>query len=266
MPRKQSGLQQMGYMLIEFFSKNMVVYLMLAVSVIGILGRALAGRRCRKLSHQAEDLVLAKDRELKQLRVHFESAYRLNHGEVRARSMVKHHLSGYHMMGMSIGRLEYADRTAALVCVLLAVSGFGVLFTHEQSIYACARVFFWGMGLAAADILLGMLMGFHSIAALCDSLTDYLENSLAARLSMEQEQRAASPARSSMRDDLFMKKEEPEETGLELYQEPASQIAATIEKEPQRAGAHEPAGRRLSDRDEQLIADVLKEYLGGKYS
>lgn len=255
-------------MLIEFFSKSMVIYLMLLVSVVGILGRALAGRRCRRLSHQAEDLVLAKDRSLKQLRVRFESAYRLNHGHVQARTLVHSHLSKYHMFGMSIGRLEYADRAAALLCVLLAVSGFGVLFTHGQSIYTCARVFFWGLGLAAADILLGMAVGFHSVASVCDHLTDYLEHSLAARLSMEQEQRSTSPVRSSMRDDLFMKKEEeePEETGLELYQEPASQIAATIEKEPPRTGGREAAGRRLSDRDEQLIADVLKEYLGGKYS
>lgn len=254
-------------MLIEFFSKSMAIYLMMFVSVLGILGRALAGRRCRKLSHQAEDLVLAKDRSLKQLRVRFESAYRLNHGHVQAGTLVHSQLSKYHMLGMSIGRLEYADRAAALLCMVLAVSGFGVLFTHEQSIYTCARVFFWGTGLAAADIFLGMIAGFHSVASVCDNLTDYLEHSLAARLSMEQEQRSTSSVRSSMRDDLFMKKEEePEETGLELYKEPAAQIAATIEKEPQRAGVRESAGHRLSDRDEQLIVDVLKEYLGDKYS
>lgn len=256
----------MGCMLIEFFSKSIVVYLMLFASVLGVVGRALAGRRCRKLSHQAKDLVLAKDRSLKQLRVHFESAYRLNHGHVHARTLVHSHMSEYHMFGMSIRRLEYADRAAALSCVLLAVSGFGILFTHEQSIYTCARVFFWGMGMAAADVLLGMIVGFHSAASVCDSLTDYLEHSLSARLFMEQEQRSTSSVRSSMRDDLFMKKEEPqEETGLELYQEPAVQIAATIEKEPQSSGVREAAGRRLSERDEQLIADVLKEYLGGKY-
>lgn len=257
----------MGYMLIDFFSKGMVIYLMLFVSVVGIVGRALAGRRCRRLLHQAEDLVLAKDRSLKQLRVRFESAYRLNHGNVQAGTLVHSQLSKYHMLGMSIGRLEYADRAAALLCLLLAVSGFGVLFTHGQSIYTCAGVFFWGVGLAVADVLLGMVAGFHSVESVCESLTDYLDHSLAARLSMEQAQRSTSPAHSSMRDDLFMKKEEPqEETGLELYQDPAAQIAATVEKEPPRSGVREAAGRRLSERDEQLIADVLKEYLGGKYS
>ncbi len=266
MPTKQSDLQQMGYMLIEFFSKSMAVYLMVLVSILGVLGRAMAGRRCRKLSHQAKDLVLAKDRDLKQLRVRFESAYRLNHGKVQAETLVHSQMSQYRMLGVSMGRLEYGDRAAALLCLALGFSGFGVLFTAGQSMETCVRILFWSLGLASASLLLGMILGYHSIEAVCDHLTDYLEHSLAARLSMEQEQRSTSSVRAGMRDDLFMKKEEPEETGLELYQEPAAQIAATIEKEPRPRVERETSGRRLSDRDEQIIADVLKEYLGGKYS
>jgi hypothetical protein len=254
-------------MWIEFFSRKLVIVLMMVISGMGVILRAMAGVRCKKLCRQSEDLTLAGDRSLKQLRVRYESAYRLNHGQVHAGVLVRHHMSGYRMMGMPIGRLECADRAAALCCLLLAVCGFGVLFTGQQDIAVCARVFFWGVGLAVADVLFGMLAGFHNVAGLCGNLTDYLEHTLSARLFMEQEQRNSAVARPGMRDDLFMKKEEQaEETGLEIYQSPAAQIAATFEKEEPRSTAHAEGGRRLSERDEQIIADVLREYLGGKYS
>jgi hypothetical protein len=254
-------------MLIEFFSRRLVIVLMMVISGMGVILRALAGVRCKRLYRQSEDLTLTSDRSLKQLRVRYESIYRLNHGQVHASALVRHHMSGYCILGMPIEGLEYADRAAALCCLLLGVSGFGVLFTGGQSMVVCARVFFWGVGLAVADLLFGMLAGVHNVAGLCGCLIDYLEHTLCARLSMEQEQRSNSAVHTGMRDDLFMKKEEQaEETGLELYQSPAAQIAATFEKEMPRSPVHAEGGRRLSERDEQIIADVLREYLGGKYS
>lgn len=254
----------MGHMLIEFFSKSMAVYLMYFVTFLSLFIKAMAGRRCAKLMHQSGDLVLAGDKSLKQLRVRYESAYRINKGNVKADSMVNSFMRGYHFLGLPLRSFERAHYMAALFCTLMAVAGFGVMFTHDCTLVDCSRIFFWGAGLALTNILVGMALSVHNSEGVRLSLTDYLDNTLAARIGMENEQREKQSVRSGMRDDIFMKKEESE-TGLELYKDPAAGIAATIEKEPEPRMSGEKRGRRLSERDEQIIADVLKEYLGGKY-
>lgn len=246
------------YMLTDFLCGNAVLYLMTCICAVGVLCRALASARCKRLLREASDLILARDRGLKQLRVRFESAYRLNHGEVHSDVLVKCHMADYRFLGTTIERLEHADRAAAFLCMFLAISGSGFLFIRETNMYICARVLFCGLSLSMATLLLGTLLGHNVLSHVCTVLTDYLDHSLSARLFMEQEKKNASRAKTGMRDDLFMQKEEaPIETSLRIYQDPISEIAATVEDTISDIHFQRP----LSDSDEQAILDVLRRYL-----
>jgi hypothetical protein len=244
--------------MVDFFSNSIATQLMLFVSAVCILLRVLAVRRYKHLCRQGEDLALAGDQALKQLRVRFEGTYRLNQGHVHASTLVAHQMQGYRIWGIPIRYLEQAPRHSALFCLGLGICGCGYLTVQGQAVLACAQMLFWGLGLGIFNLLMANLVGGYSMGDLQVCLTDYLEHTLAARLSMEQAHRNGKDLGSKMRDDLFMKKEEPQETGLELYQGQAVPV-----EEPEDDAQY--TGRRLTPREERLIADVLKEYLAGRY-
>lgn len=248
-------------MLIDFFSKSMAVILMAVVSVVGLIIRAAVSGRCNRLIRQSKDLVLAGDKSLKQLRVRFESAYRLNKGSVSAKSMADSFLGSCTLLGFPLKSLEHIHGGLFIFCLIVGTGGFGYLFNHGFSVRESSAVFFTGLVIALFDLFIGMLFGIHNTSDVSVSLTDYLENSLSARLAMENEQKEKNPQRQGMRDDLFMKKEETE-TGLELYKDQPVTVSDAVYREPDKS----PAERchRMSERDEQIIADVLKEYLGRK--
>ncbi len=260
-PEKSLRAVVCEYMLTKFLSSYAVLYLMLFVCILGVIGKFIASRRCARLSREAGDLILARDVSLKQLRVRFESAYRLNHGQVDTQTMVRCHMEDYRFLGMNLEKLVHADRAAALLCITLTISALGYLFVGGANIYICMRIFSWGLSLSLATLFFGALLSIHTLSNVCDKLIDYLEHSLSARLLAEQERKSSASAHGGMRDDLFMQKEEPIETGLRVYQDPLSEIAATIEEDPSIR-----IKRQLADMDDQMIIDILRQYLDEKLS
>ena len=67
-------------MLLEFLETGKVLYIMLAVSVLGILSKLLVNGRYKKLIKQSQNMGTAKDKYLKQWKVKFENTYRSNSG------------------------------------------------------------------------------------------------------------------------------------------------------------------------------------------
>ncbi len=204
-------------------------------------------------------MILARDVSLKQLRVRFESAYRLNHGHVNTDILVRCHMGDYRLFGVSLVRLEHISLAAALLCLIMGISGSGYLFVNEVNMYICVRILFLGLSLSLTTLLLGALLNTNTLNTVCLKLSDYLEHSLSARLLAEQERKNSVSAHGGMRDDLFMQRDEPVETALRVYHDPLSEIAATIEEDPSAR-----IKRQLADMDDQMIIDILRQYLDEK--
>ena len=133
--------------------------------------------------------------------------------------------------------------------------------------------------MAAGMIVLSGLMGNSSNKDLLETaLVHYFENVLVVRsardmpdgISEEQPDElvqpereaarssAAARARGAMRDDLFMQKDHQKQ--LEELKESLAQIAAARGESGDRQ-VHKQQTRKLSPKEEQLINDIISQYL-----
>ncbi len=267
-------------MLLQFLETGKVLYIMLAVSVLGILSKLLVNRRYARLVKQSENMGAAKDKYLRQWKVKFENTYRSNGGVNNIPVYVEKNLKQYRFMGIRLVRLERFNRLAASLLCLggLTASFMTYWYTDNGKIVALY---------AASGLLLGGAMVLWE--TLCNtsgkaeqillSIRDYFENTLVGRLETGQamtpameaagtgsagaaeasglEAAAAAVPEPQQREtapEAMRRKEEAagREQDEDFFRKRLERIAA---------GRRGGGGRKLTAEEEHLIEDIIQEYL-----
>lgn len=190
------------------------IYLIIAICGIGVLSKLVANIIYSSLVKQSENMVSAKDKCLKQLRLKFENTYKMNMDIRNVQVFIEKNLSKYRFCGLSLKRWDNINRQNAVFCLLL-----GLVFTFYS---------YWSQGdtdivllqLATGIIMCVFGIFFETIAdtatkqeVLLVNLRDYFENTLIYRAAMEaseslREANAVNGISSNMQDDIFMKKKQ----------------------------------------------------------
>ncbi len=179
-------------MVSEFLETGNVLYLMLAVSALGVLSKFLVNGRYRKLLRQSQNMGTAKDKYLKQWKLKFENTYRAGGGMENIPVYVEKNLGQYRFLGIRLSKLS---RLNALAAALVCLGGLTAAFMTYWYTDTMEIVILY----AASGILLGGAMvlweGFCNTRGkrgrLLLYIRDYFENTLAGRLETFQ---AAAPA------------------------------------------------------------------------
>lgn len=279
--------------MMEYLEKGYVLYAMLGICVIGILGKLIANGTYKRLIRQAENMASAKDSFLKRLKLKYESTYRLNEGVNNVPAFVEKNLYQYKKMGITLRRLESLAIHGALLCLLAGVCATLGSFLYQTEIKTMILQF-------AAGIILGLVLVFADSVmdtgtkrdALLANICDYLENILVVRTSAEHTEEEEAAARRKRKEEVFVRRQrEGQETAAQKEeeqpkQEPArpkptgetvlnsmqkenksdmeslkkslAQIAA-VREEKGEGGTFK--GKKLSPKEEKLIADIIQEYL-----
>lgn len=277
--------------MMEYLERGYVLYAMLGICVICVLGKLIANGTYKRLIRQAENMASAKDSFLKRLKLKYESTYRLNEGVNNVPAFVEKNLYQYKKMGITLRRLESLAIHGALLCLLAGVCATLAAFWYQTEIRTMILQF-------AVGIILGLVLVFADSVmdtgtkrdALLANICDYLENILVVRVPSENTEEEEASSRRKMKDDVFVrrqkeKRETAEETRdkqpeTERAKQPGEAAAAAMKKESksdmeslkkslaQIAAVREEKGetgtfkgKKLSPKEEKLIADIIQEYL-----
>ena len=275
-------------MLLEFLETGKVLYIMLAVSVLGILSKLLVNGRYKKLIKQSQNMGTAKDKYLKQWKVKFENTYRSNSGIGNIPVYVVKNLGQYKFMGVRLSRLSrFNSLAAALVCL-------GGL-TAEFMTYWYARTTRMVALYSAAGILLGGAMVLWE--SICNTpgkegrlllyIRDYFENTLVPRLETglaafggpvtegtvretgsalkdTSDTEAASEVRAAKETASALETETGSVDGASEEAAAREQDAQFLRKRLERIASGRRGGgrgRKLTKEEEHLIEDIIQEYL-----
>lgn len=264
-------------MLLEFLETGKMLYIMLAVSILGVLSKFLVNGRYKKLIKQSENMGAAKDKYLKQWKVKFENTYRSSNGVNNIPVYVEKNVEQYKVMGIRLNRLSRFNRLAA---EFLCLGGLTAAFMT-----------YWYTGpvrIVALYAVSGFLLGGAMILweTLCDTsgkterlllyIRDYFENTLAGRLESGQSAELApvlEAAASVSGNDMVSGEDNRSEVldgqaaeMLRKSEEAAGreQDAAFLRKRLERIASGRRTGgqsRKLTEEEEHLIEDIIQEYL-----
>lgn len=268
--------------MLAYLEQGNILYVLAALCLIGVITKLAVNHVYRGLIRQADNVATAKDKQLQQMKTKYESIYRINCGVKNSGIFVEKRLMQYRLFKIRLKNWENLD---------LQLGGAGVIFCM-----LAAYGIFWmdgdlkisAMYLCVGAMAASGLFWFHSIAdsegnrkTLVSSLCHYFENVLIVRgprsTAADLEQEETVHTRGTMKDDIFMKKsaktmekqseqvytqEEPvlrgkagQKSEVESLKESLSQIAAA------RSEGNEKRTRRLTQKEEQLIDEILRQYL-----
>ncbi len=137
----------------RFLESTIPVYVMAAVTVLGILGTWATGIYYRQMINQTENMMNARHSFLLQMKNRFENTYRVNKGINNIPLFVDRQLKGNRFLLISAESAGKASQKAALVCLI-----FGGAVTMLQQVY--------GFGTRRVVTSLAITL-FCSITGLC---------------------------------------------------------------------------------------------------
>lgn len=267
--------------MLAYLEQGSILYALAVFCLIGVIGKLTVNHVYKSLIKQSDNLATATDKQLQQMKTKYESIYRINCGVKDCGAFVAKRMQQYRVLGIRLSGWSncdlYLGAIGGLLCLL---SAFWVYWMDGSvkmiAAYACAS----GMAFGAMLLFHYMTGGSANRSTLETSLCHYFENVLIVRgprlAPQETKQEESARAKTSMRDDIFMKKpareEDPDDTyeneekpaqrtgngqraEMEALKESLSQIAAA------RGEGNEKRSRKLTQKEEQLIDEILRQYL-----
>lgn len=279
----------------HYLEQGNFLYVMAAICLIGVVSKLAANHFYRGLIRQCENLGAARDRQLLQMKLKYESVYRSKNGVKNIQAFINRMIQQYRVGGLHLSSWESGAFYAGIVSFLTGALCALVLY-QMQSAPSVSILYLAAGSLMAAGMITfsGMMDGGSCREALEAALLHYFENVLVVRgtrelpeamdeselFQQESEEAAgaegkgaagnayaASGARAkrSLRDDIFMRKETKEEENrgekqLEELKESLAQLAAARSDGGQRQN-HRQSARKLTPKEEQLINEIIQQYL-----
>lgn len=256
--------------MLSFLEKGFVLYIMTAICVVGVIGKLSVNHIYRRLIRQSDNLTTAQDRQLRQLKTKYETAYRMNVGVHNVLAFVEKNVSGYKKGAFCIRKLENITLNCSLFVFVIGLCASLLSFLYEAEVKTVVMQASIGTILAISMILVDNIVDTKTKReSLISSLCNYLTNVLVVRTPQElAEERSEGKimTKGAIKDDIFMKKnrekkvlrgnikEKPEINQTEALKKSLAQIAAAKEGENGRE-------KKLTPKEERLIEDIIKEYL-----
>lgn len=268
--------------MLAYLEQGNALYIFAALCLIGMIGKLAVNHVYKSLIKQSDNIAAAKDKQLQQMKTKYESIYRINCGIKNSEVFVQKKLAQYQLVRLRLKTWEAVDLYAGAVCLLLGIgSAFGIYWWDGNAKMSVAYL------AAAAAAAVWMLL-FHQAAdsggnrmLLEKSLCHYFENVLVVRSAragkQEAEEEELQRSHPVMKDDIFMRKQEPEQESsntftaaapadssigksgqraqMDALRESLSQIAAAKSEDSDKKN------RRLTQKEEQLIDEILRQYL-----
>ncbi len=198
--------------MLEFLQTGKAIYALAVVCFIGILSKLYARSLYKRLIRETGNMMLTRNKWLRELRQKAEDTYRLNQGVANTRVFVERQIDEAKLgMFTPEGWNEFSSQITALCFLLGGAAAFGAYWYRCDSYYI---ILYSSMGLLTGifNIMVDYGVGLeHKRQRLSTCLQDYLENSLWKRLSRDRQ--------PEMEED---------KTGMN-----AGSTAASAEKEPQ---------------------------------
>lgn len=277
--------------MLQLLETGRALYVLAAFCLAGIFARLQTQGFYKRMMKESGNMTLTKNRSLMELKQKAESTYRINQGNLDVRVFVENQMRSFKNRGMTlVGWSAFANQLTRL-CFFLG--GVGAFFSYWYRLDMYYVVLY-----GAGGILLGMLsMMFDSgintevrQQQLLATLTDYIENTLFARLSKSLPEEGTKPEKSEVQRpqvrDLTRLAERPggkrpprsakresaetaakttfanrSESGrgdTDYLKRSLEQIAASREKN---RTIDENWLKDLGPEEVELIGEILKEYL-----
>ena len=155
----------------RFLASAIPVYVMAAITVLGILGTWATGIYYRQMINQTENMMSAHHAFLLQMKNRFENTYRVNKGINNVPLFVQKQLKGNRFLGISAEKAGRASQKAGILCLLFG--GAVVMLQQVNGFEAKKTVTFLGITL------------FCTLAGFCVyylSDMDYIQDNLRIQL------------------------------------------------------------------------------------
>lgn len=168
------------------FERNFALYGILILFTAGILDKLFAAAVLSRMIKESENLGTAGSNLLKQIKLKYESCYRLNLQINNVPAFINKYIYNYKVLGISLRGLNSLGDICFLLCALLGmVSGLTMYiytFTFEKTAFYAAL----SLILAFCGFIWSRLMNINEKSeSLTVNIQDYLENSLENKLRSE---------------------------------------------------------------------------------
>lgn len=194
--------------MLEFLQTGKAIYALAVVCLIGMLSKLAVRNLYKRLIRETGNMMLTRNKWLRELRQRAEDTYRLNQGVANTQVFVEHQIDEAKLgMFTPEGWSAFSSQITALCFLLGGAAAFGAYWYRCDSYYI---ILYSSMGLLTGifNIMLDYGVGLENKRRrLSICLQDYLENSLWKRLSrdrqpeMEEEKQNAGPAGASAEKD-----------------------------------------------------------------
>lgn len=194
--------------MLEFLQTGKAIYALAIVCLIGMLSKLAARSLYKRLIRETGNMMLTRNKWLRELRQRAEDTYRLNQGVANTRVFVERQIDEAKLgMFTPEGWSEFSSQMTALCFLLGGAAAFGAYWYRCDSYYI---ILYSSMGLLTGifNIMLDYGVGLENKRRrLSTCLQDYLENSLWKRLGrdrqpeMEEEKQNAGLAGASAEKD-----------------------------------------------------------------
>ena len=169
--------------MLEFLQTGKAVYLLAAICLIGMAGRLAAGSFYKRLIKETGNMMLTKNKWLRQLRQRAEDTYRLNQGVANTRVFVERQVYDARLGFLTPGGWNaFSSQVTALCFLVGGIAAFLAYWYRCDSYYIVLY--------SSVGVLTGIFNIMRDLGAgledkrqrLSVSIQDYLENSLWKRL------------------------------------------------------------------------------------
>lgn len=206
--------------MVAFLENGYVYYVVMAVVGIGLVAKLMARRIYKGLIQQADEMMEASSDWLRQLRQRYEASYKKRGQVCNTELLIEKYMYRNRFLGIRLGALERMLMLTAIgVTVITMGAAFGAYrFGLSQAVIS--DYLFIGLLTAGGCFWVDQLLDTTGLRrALRVHIQDYFENTLRYRLEAEESLQSEETG-TGIRDDLFMRKEEPQETCLARCEEP----------------------------------------------
>lgn len=265
----------------KFLASAIPVYVMAAITVLGVLATWATGIYYRQMINQTENMMSARHSFLLQMKNRFENTYRVNKGIDDIPLFVDRQIKGNRFLWISAETAGKASQKAALLCLMLGgavtvlqqVNGFEV----RQVVTSLSITLFCSVIGMSVYLLSDMEQEQEQLRI---QLEDFFTNTFAKRmvnareeekvLTRTENKRKKSAVKDKFFSDVQEKREEEEavekqntnteeerftEEDLQYLRQSLERIAAGRDRNLGNGKKH-----RFSEKEEKVIDDILKEY------
>lgn len=251
-------------MLLYMYEHNIIIYAMFVLFGLGLLLKIMQAVTYYQLIKASEEMATSENRLMKQIRLRFDTCYKIKIGVHNVDSFVDKYVYSYKIGGVSLYTLENLSGQITMIGLLLALFGGMAAYLLDCGQEVILSTLTIGSSTVLLLIAFDMLFSLSAKQKLLRvHMKDYLENNLKAKLENEY---FLPEEMEAYRHSYF----EAEEEGVKEIKTKTAKTAAkstpkTAGKAAQKAEAkavqQAEAKAVKKEEDEKIIEEILKEYL-----